>query len=152
MNLLKLINPSLAHVYCSNLVCNHSLIRLIRFVSQFISKLCNSFFISSRFNTSNLQRLYFKNFMGTTKRGPNMAEIMLFCVAALDSQIGLNHVFLCCQTCFSKCNMTCLMVRGITVHIQAFPDLFEVEMILYELLLANVHRIVMVHNKDIVFQ
>jgi len=31
----KLINPSLAHVYCSNLLSNHVLIRLKRFVSQF---------------------------------------------------------------------------------------------------------------------
>ena len=50
-NLLKLINLSLVNVYCSNLVSNHSLIRLIRFISQFTSKLCNLFFISSRFNT-----------------------------------------------------------------------------------------------------
>ena len=39
MNLLRLINPSLAHMYysnyCSNLVSNHSIIRLIRVVSQF---------------------------------------------------------------------------------------------------------------------
>ena len=33
----------LAHVYCSNLMSKRSLIRLIRFVSQFTSKLCNSF-------------------------------------------------------------------------------------------------------------
>jgi len=49
MNLLRLINLSLAHVYysnyCSNLVSNHSLIMLIRFVSQFTSNLCNSFFL-----------------------------------------------------------------------------------------------------------
>ena len=76
---------------------------------------------------------------------------MLFCVAVLDSQMGLNHVFLCCWTCFFKSNMSCLMGRGITVLIHVLCDLFEVEMILYELLLANVHRIVMVHNKDIVF-
>ena len=44
---MRLINSSLEHVscsnYCSNLVSNHSLIRLIRFVSQFTSKLYNSF-------------------------------------------------------------------------------------------------------------
>ena len=49
MNLLRLIDLSLAHNYysnyCSNLVSNHGLIRLIRFVSQFISKLCNLFVI-----------------------------------------------------------------------------------------------------------
>ena len=33
MNLMSLINSSLEHVYCSNLVPNHSLIRLIIFVS-----------------------------------------------------------------------------------------------------------------------
>ena len=47
MNLLRLINLSLEHSYCSNycsnLVSNHGLIRLIRFVSQFTSKLCNQF-------------------------------------------------------------------------------------------------------------
>ena len=36
-NLMLLINPSLEHVYCSNycsnLVYNHNLLRLIRFVS-----------------------------------------------------------------------------------------------------------------------
>jgi hypothetical protein len=39
MNLLRLINPSVAHMYyrnyCRNLVSNHSIIRLIRVVSQF---------------------------------------------------------------------------------------------------------------------
>ena len=34
MNLLNLINPSLAHVYCSTTLSNHGLIRLIRFVSS----------------------------------------------------------------------------------------------------------------------
>ena len=44
---MSLINLLLEHVYysnyCSNLVSNHSLIRLIRFVSQFTSKLYNLF-------------------------------------------------------------------------------------------------------------
>ena len=35
--------------YCSNLVSNHSLIRITGFVLQFTSKLCNLFFISFRF-------------------------------------------------------------------------------------------------------
>ena len=48
MNLMSLINLSLEHVYCSNLVSNHSLIMLIRFISQFITKLCNLFFILSK--------------------------------------------------------------------------------------------------------
>ena len=33
MNLMSLINLSLVYSYCSNLVSNHDLIRLIRFVS-----------------------------------------------------------------------------------------------------------------------
>ena len=53
MNLMSLINPSLEHAYwsnyCSNLVSNHSLIRITGFVLQFTSKLCNLFFISFRF-------------------------------------------------------------------------------------------------------
>ena len=38
-NLLKLINLSLAYVYCSNLLSNYGLIRLKRFVSQFTDNL-----------------------------------------------------------------------------------------------------------------
>jgi hypothetical protein len=33
-NLLRLINPSLAYIYCSTIVSNHGLIRLKKFVSQ----------------------------------------------------------------------------------------------------------------------
>ena len=40
MNLLNLINPSLAHI-CSTLLSNHELIRLKRFVSQSSRNLCN---------------------------------------------------------------------------------------------------------------
>ena len=43
MNLLRLINISLAHVYCSNLVSNHGLIRLIRFVSNLQTNYAISF-------------------------------------------------------------------------------------------------------------
>ena len=57
---MSIINSSLEHVYCSNycsnLVFNHNLIRLIRFVSQFTSKLYNLFFISSKFTTKILIR------------------------------------------------------------------------------------------------
>jgi hypothetical protein len=41
MNLLSLINPSLAHVYCSTTVSNHGLIRLKKFVSRISCNLCN---------------------------------------------------------------------------------------------------------------
>jgi hypothetical protein len=40
MNLLSLINPSSAYVYCSILLSNHRLIRLKRFVSQNSLNLC----------------------------------------------------------------------------------------------------------------
>jgi hypothetical protein len=40
MNLLSLINPSLAHVYCSTTLSNHGLIRLKKFVSQSYRNLC----------------------------------------------------------------------------------------------------------------
>jgi len=57
---MSLINLSLEHAYysnySSNLVSNYKLIRLIRFVSQFTSKLCNLFFISSKFTTKILIR------------------------------------------------------------------------------------------------
>ena len=43
-NLLSLINPLLANVYCSTTLSNHSVIRLKRFVSRFTCKLCNWFF------------------------------------------------------------------------------------------------------------
>ena len=56
-----------------NLESNRSLIRLIRFVSQFTSKLCNSFFISSRFNT---KILFWCDSFGIlnfpTKQGPSL--------------------------------------------------------------------------------
>ena len=48
---MNLIDPSLEVVYCSNLISNYSLIRFIRFVSRFTDKLCNAFFISSRFKS-----------------------------------------------------------------------------------------------------
>ena len=37
MSLLKLINLLLEHIYCCNLLSNHKLIRLKRFVSQFMN-------------------------------------------------------------------------------------------------------------------
>ena len=50
-NLMSLINPSLAYVYCSNLVSNHVLISLIRFVSRFTIYLCNVIYFSTTFST-----------------------------------------------------------------------------------------------------
>ena len=41
MNLLSLINPSIAHVSTVALMANHGLISLKTFVSQFPIKLCN---------------------------------------------------------------------------------------------------------------
>jgi hypothetical protein len=48
-NLLNLINPSLANVYCSTSLSNHGVIRLKRFVSQFTRNYAIGFF--STFNT-----------------------------------------------------------------------------------------------------
>ena len=48
---MSLINPSLEVVYCSNLASNYDLIRFIRFVLRFTNKLCNVFFILSRFKS-----------------------------------------------------------------------------------------------------
>ncbi len=42
----RLINLSLANVYCSTTLSNHGVIRLKRFVSQFTCNLCNWFFLS----------------------------------------------------------------------------------------------------------
>ena len=43
-NLLSLINPVLANVYCSTILSNHDAIKLKRFVSQFTRNMCNWFF------------------------------------------------------------------------------------------------------------
>ena len=48
---MSIINSSLEVVYCSILASNYDLIRFIIFVSRFTGKLCNAFFISSRFNS-----------------------------------------------------------------------------------------------------
>ena len=48
---MSLINPSLEHVYCINLVSNRVLIRLIRFVSRFTIHLCNAIYFSTIFST-----------------------------------------------------------------------------------------------------
>ena len=53
MNLLSLINPSLAHIYCSTTLSNHGLIRLNRFVLQISLNMCNQFCNQSMFNTLN---------------------------------------------------------------------------------------------------
>ena len=45
------INPSLAHIYCSNLVSKYDLIRLIRFVSRFTVHLCNAIYFLIIFST-----------------------------------------------------------------------------------------------------
>ena len=50
MNLLKSINLSLAHVYYSNLLSNHELIRLID-SSRNLQAICENRFFSSTFNT-----------------------------------------------------------------------------------------------------
>ena len=48
---MRLSNPSLEYVYCSNLVSNHVIIRLIRFVSRFTVHLCNAIYFLSIFST-----------------------------------------------------------------------------------------------------
>ena len=76
MNLLRLINPSLAYGYCSNLVSNHSLIRLIRFVSS--RNLQVNYAISFLFCLDLILHAYkilircdrFGFFIFTTKQGP----------------------------------------------------------------------------------
>ena len=51
MNLISLINSALEHVvYCSNLVSNYILIRLIRFVSRFTIHLCDAIYFSTAFS------------------------------------------------------------------------------------------------------
>ena len=49
---MSLINPSLEYIYCSNLVSNHVLIRLIKFVSRFTVNLCNAIYFSTIFSTT----------------------------------------------------------------------------------------------------
>ena len=51
MNLMRLINLSLAHAYCNNLVSYHDLIRHIRLVSRFTYHLCNTIYFSTTFST-----------------------------------------------------------------------------------------------------
>ena len=51
LNLMSLINPSLEYVYCSNLVSNNAIIRLIRFVSRFTVNLCNAIYFLTTFST-----------------------------------------------------------------------------------------------------
>jgi hypothetical protein len=46
INLLNLINPSLAHVYCSTTLSNHELIRFKKIISQ-NSRIINYFLIYS---------------------------------------------------------------------------------------------------------
>ena len=48
---MSLINILLEHVYCNNLVSNHVLIMLIRFVSQFTVHLCNAIYFLTTFST-----------------------------------------------------------------------------------------------------
>ena len=48
---MSLINHSLEHVYYSNLVSNHIIIRLIRFVSRFTVHLCNVIYFLTIFST-----------------------------------------------------------------------------------------------------
>ena len=50
-NLMSLINPSLEHIYCSYLVSNHVLIRLIRFVPRFTVHLYNIIYFLIIFST-----------------------------------------------------------------------------------------------------
>ena len=47
---MSLINSSTDHIYCSNLVSNHVLVSLIRFVSRFTVYLCNVIYFSTIFN------------------------------------------------------------------------------------------------------
>ena len=57
---MNLINLSLEFVYCSNLVSNYVLIRLIRFVSQFTDEIFNQFCDQSIFNISNIEDFFLK--------------------------------------------------------------------------------------------
>ena len=47
---MSLINHSLEHVYYSNLVSNHIIIRLIRFVTRFTVHLCNTIYFLTTFS------------------------------------------------------------------------------------------------------
>ena len=49
-NLLRPLTASLVHVVTVALMANHALIRLKRFVSSCISKLCNLFYFLTTFN------------------------------------------------------------------------------------------------------
>ena len=49
---MSLIKQSLEHIYCSNLVSNHVLIRLIKFASRFTIHLYNAIYFSTTFSTS----------------------------------------------------------------------------------------------------
>ena len=48
---MSLIRELLEYVYCSNLLSNHVLIRLIRFVSRFTTHLCIAIYFLTIFNT-----------------------------------------------------------------------------------------------------
>ena len=66
---MSLINPSLEVIYCSNLASNRGLIRFIRFVSWFTGKLCNAFFILSRFKSPCKCRNFFFRILNFATKG-----------------------------------------------------------------------------------
>ena len=88
---MSLINLSLEHVYCSNLVSNHVLISLIRFVSRFTVHLCNAIYFSTIFSTpckrfTKILRFVFT----TTKHGLSSYSCRVYFLAtqAVGKEIG----------------------------------------------------------------
>ena len=102
---MSLISPSLKHVYCSILVSNHAIIRLISFVSRFTVYLCNAIYFFTTFSTPCkrfIKKLRFAFthlntaqvpilvvvFNSWTNHGPNMTSFffLLFAPFLLQSQ------------------------------------------------------------------
>ena len=72
---MSLINLSSEHIYCSSLVPNHVLIRLIRLVSRFTVHFYNAIYFSTTFSTPCkrfTKILYF--FFTASKHGLGMVE------------------------------------------------------------------------------
>ena len=75
-NLMSLINPLLAYVYCSNLVSNHGLIRFIRFVLWFTVHLCNAIFFNYIWYTMHTFYKSFGILKFRSKQGLSLQQIL----------------------------------------------------------------------------
>ena len=125
---MSLINSSPECIYCSNLVSNHVIIRLIRFVSWFTIYLCNAIYVLTIFSISykRFTKIYILRF--GSKQGLKIEELFFSFFlfprrsSSLVHTVGVYVRSSFCSGLAVQVGCTCIYVSNVTLACQCASE------------------------------